>query len=172
MAASAVPQGPAPDIPTHVPGLVLRELTLQDADVYYALLDRNRKHLSRLGNYQAESEATPAWVREHLSEDPGLSRRYGIRLNGELIGRVDLIAVDPPRYGTGYWLCESHVGAGHATAACAALYVYAARELGATDIFAGVTHGNDKSVALLRRLGFEPVADFEEYTRYRLSLVQ
>ncbi|MET8567593.1 GNAT family protein [Streptomyces sp. NPDC004783] len=167
-----MPRGPVPDIRTHVPGLVLRELTLEDADAYYALLDRNREHLSRLGNYREESGATPAWVREHLSEDPGLSHRYGIRLNGELIGRVDLIAVAPPRYGTGYWLCESHVGAGHATAACAALYVYAARELGATDIFAGVTHGNAKSVALLERLGFGPVAEFEDYTRFRLSLVQ
>ncbi|WP_018383043.1 GNAT family N-acetyltransferase [Wenjunlia vitaminophila] len=61
---------------------------------------------------------------------------------------------------------------GHATAACAALYSHAARELGAIDIFAGVTHGNDKSTVLLRRLGFEPVADFEEYTRFRLGLVQ
>lgn len=173
MTEDALPQGPAvPDIPTQTPGLVLRELTLDDADAYYALLDRNRKHLSRLGDYRAESAATPAWVRDHLGEDPGLSLRYGIRLNGALIGRIDLIAVSPPRYGTGYWLCASQVGAGHATAAGAALYGYAAQELGATDIFAGVTHGNDKSVALLRRLGFEPVADFADYTRFRLALAR
>ncbi|WP_159392934.1 hypothetical protein [Streptomyces cyaneogriseus] len=45
---------------------------------------------------------------------------------------------------------------------------HAVRVLGATDIFAGVTHGNDKSAALLRRLGFEPVADFARCTRFRL----
>lgn len=82
-----MPQSPVPDVPTQVPGLVLGELTLDDADAYYALLDRNRERLSRLGNYRAESEATPAWVREHLSEVSGLSRRCGIRLNSELIGR-------------------------------------------------------------------------------------
>ncbi|MER5299279.1 GNAT family protein [Streptomyces lasiicapitis] len=105
------PSYEAPDLPTRLPDLVLRELTAQDADAYYALLDRNREHLSRLGDYQAESRATPEWVREHLDEDPG-GLRYGIRLGGRLIGRVDLIAVDPPRYGTGYWLDEAHVGAG------------------------------------------------------------
>ncbi|MFD9074265.1 GNAT family N-acetyltransferase [Streptomyces lasiicapitis] len=163
------PSYEAPDLPTRLPDLVLRELTAQDADAYYALLDRNREHLSRLGDYQAESRATPEWVREHLDEDPG-GLRYGIRLGGRLIGRVDLIAVDPPRYGTGYWLDEAHVGAGHATAACAALYGYAARALGATDIYAGVTRGNDRSVALLARLGFEPVAEFADYTRFHLGL--
>ncbi len=149
---------------------MLRELTVADADAYYALLDRNRQHLSRLGDYQEESRATPQWVRAHLSDEPAPSLRYGIRLDGALIGRADLIAVDPPRYGTGYWLDEAHTGAGRAGAACAALYAYAARELGATDVYAGVTRGNDRSVALLTRLGFAPVAEFADYTRFHLDL--
>lgn len=154
-----------------MPGLVLRELTCEDADAYYALLDGNREHLSRFGDHREESEATAAWVHQHLARDPGPDLRLGIRLHGRLIGRIDLVAVNPPRYGTGYWLGASHVGAGYATAACTALYEYAARELGATDIFAGVTHGNDRSVALLTRLGFTPVAEFATYTRFRLRLV-
>ncbi|MEU2605243.1 GNAT family N-acetyltransferase [Streptomyces albus] len=164
--------GPVPDLPTRIPGLLLRELTVEDADAYYALLDHNRAHLGRLGDYQAEVAATPAWVRAHLAEVPDTGLRYGIRLHGELIGRVDLPAVDPPRYGTGYWLDAAHTGAGRATAACAALYEHAARALGATDVFAGVTHGNDRSVALLRRLGFRPVAVFADYTRFRLRLTR
>lgn len=164
-----MPRRRPPDLPTRVPGLILRALTPEDADAYYALLDRNRRHLSRLGDYQEEGDATRAWVRNELDQDPGPHLRYGIRLDGELIGRIDLIAVDPPRYGTGYWLGLDHTGAGRATAACEALFDYAVRALGATDIFAGVTHGNDRSTALLRRLGFEPVADFAHYTRFRLT---
>ncbi|GAA2060626.1 MULTISPECIES: GNAT family N-acetyltransferase [Streptomyces] len=172
MLESPPPKQLVPDLPTLVPGLALRELTVKDADAYYKLLDNNRRHLTRLGDYQAEGNATSAWVREHLSTDPGQSLRYGIRLKGELIGRVDLTAADPPRYGTGYWLGEAYVGKGYAMAACAPLYDYAARKLRATDIFAGVTHGNARSVALLKRLGFEPVTEFENYTRFHLSLVQ
>ncbi|WP_246338167.1 MULTISPECIES: GNAT family N-acetyltransferase [Streptomyces] len=119
MLESPPPKQLVPDLPTLVPGLALRELTVKDADAYYKLLDNNRRHLTRLGDYQAEGNATSAWVREHLSTDPGQSLRYGIRLKGELIGRVDLTAADPPRYGTGYWLGEAYVGKGYAMAACA-----------------------------------------------------
>lgn len=166
------PLSRAPELTSRVPGLSLRALTPADADAYYALLDRNREHLGRLGDFRDETRADPAWVRAHLANAPERDLRYGIRLRGELIGRVDLIAVDPPRYGTGYWLDTGHTGAGYATAACAALYDYAARALGATDVYAGVTHGNDPSVALLGRLGFVPVADFADYTRFHRSLTQ
>lgn len=172
MSDSATPPGPAPEITTDIPGLILRELTIADAGAYFELLDVNREHLSRLGDYQEEGRATPAWARAHLSEATGQNLRYGIRLNGALIGRLDLLAIDPPRYGTGYWLDEHHTGSGYAAAACRALCDHAARQLGATDIFAGVTHGNTRSVSLLERLGFENVAEFEHYDRFQLRLVR
>jgi hypothetical protein len=40
--------------------------------------------------------------------------------------------------------------------------------LGATDVFAGVTHGNAASAAVLMRVGFEGVAPFPEYDRYQM----
>lgn len=43
-------------------------------------------------------------------------------------------------------------------------------KLAATDIYAGVTHGNDKSAALLERVGFRFPQRFEDYTRYHLHL--
>ncbi|MFG2736421.1 hypothetical protein ACGFX7_16585 [Streptomyces harbinensis] len=68
---SSTQDGLAPDLPTKVHGLVLRELTIMDAEAYYKLLDSNRGHLTRLGDYQAEGNATSAWVREHLSTASG-----------------------------------------------------------------------------------------------------
>jgi RimJ/RimL family protein N-acetyltransferase len=96
--------------------------------------------------------------------------RFGIRLEGELIGRIDLVPVDPPRYAIGYWLGRNATGKGYATAAAAALIGFAREQLAATDIFAGVTKGNAKSVAVLERLGFQAVAEFESYIRYHLPL--
>jgi ribosomal-protein-serine acetyltransferase len=90
-------------------------------------------------------------------------------LRGSLIGRADLVPVDPPRYGLGYWLGEEATGHGYATAAVRALLDHA-RSLGATDVLAGVTHGNDRSVALLRRLGFARVAEFDAYDRYHRAV--
>ncbi|WP_088282374.1 GNAT family N-acetyltransferase [Kineosporia sp. A_224] len=78
--------------------------------------------------------------------------------------------VDPPRYGLGYWVRASSQGRGLASAAVGALLEHAQTRCGATDVFAGVTHGNDRSVALLRRLGFVEAATFERYTRFRRRL--
>jgi ribosomal-protein-serine acetyltransferase len=43
--------------------------------------------------------------------------------------------------------------------------------VGATDVYAGVTHGNGKSGAVLTRLGFKVAEVFETYTRYHRALV-
>jgi RimJ/RimL family protein N-acetyltransferase len=162
------PPAPARQLDTENPALVLKELTVADARTYHRLLDRNRAHLSRYGDYQDEADATPAWTAGHLSRPA--PDRFGIWLDHRLIGRVDLVHTGPPRYGLGYWLSHDAVGRGYATTACSALIDYARTRRGATDIFAGVTHGNCRSVALLRRLGFQPVAGFDTYTRFHLGL--
>lgn len=159
-----------PDLATSQPGLVLRELTEADADEYDAMLDRNREHIGRYGDHQDERRASRRGVCGYLEDTLDQNIRYGIRLEGSLIGRVDLNPVAPPQYSIGYWLDEWHTGRGYTTAACAALIDYASTDLGATDIFAGVAHGNDESSAVLERLGFRPVAELETYTRYRLQL--
>ena len=56
------------------------------------------------------------------------------------------------------------------TASISALLEYANRELMATEVLAGVTHGNHRSSRLLMRLGFSPTEKFPTYTRYRLVL--
>ncbi|MBW4721627.1 GNAT family N-acetyltransferase [Saccharothrix obliqua] len=155
------------ELATTTPGLALVELTAADAAAYYAVLDRNRDHLGRHGDYRDEVAATPEWVAEHLARP--VPDRFGIRLRGRLVGRVDLVHVDPPRYGLGYWLDRAATGRGHATAACAAVIGHA-RAAGATDVFAGVTRGNDRSAAVLRRLGFRPVAELPTHTRFHLPL--
>lgn len=151
------------------PPFELRELTIDDADAYYGVLDRNRAHLTQHGDYAAEGAATPESVRDHLESTWAPSLRFGIWLGDDLIGRVDLIAVNPPRYSIGYWIGAGHTGEGFVTEACRQL-IDRARTLGATEIYAGVTHGNDKSVAVLDRLRFGRVADFETYSRFRLMV--
>lgn len=162
--------GPAPArrLTTSVPGLVLTGLTTADAPAYYAVLDRNRRHLNRHGDHRNEADATPSWVTDHLAVPA--PDRYGIRLDDKLIGRVDLGHVDPPGYVLGYWLSEDATGHGYATAACRAVIQHARTFHHATDIFAGVTHGNHRSAAVLGRLGFRPITEFETYTRFHLPL--
>ncbi|MDT0309694.1 GNAT family protein [Streptomyces sp. DSM 44917] len=162
--------GEVPDLATAVPGLVLRELTVKDAAEYFALVEGSRAHLARHGALPEARQADLAWVERHLAEEPGGDLRYGLRLCGRLIGRADLVAVDPPSWGTSWWLGLPHTGNGYATAACSALYAHARAALGAAEVLAGLAHGNDRGAALLQRLGFRPAAAFPTYVRYRLRL--
>jgi RimJ/RimL family protein N-acetyltransferase len=83
-----------------------------------------------------------------------------------------LVPVDPPRYGCGFWLAEPATGQGVASAAVGALVEYAARELAASDVFAGVTHGNSRSVAVLERSGFRRSDHFDTYDRFHRRLAE
>ncbi|MEQ4726276.1 GNAT family N-acetyltransferase [Nonomuraea sp. B19D2] len=159
-----------PVLRTPLPRLTLNPLTVADAGTYYDLIMRNREHLTRNGDYEEVKTATPESVTEYFTSPPDRTIKYGVRECDRLIGRVDLNPANPPRYSIGYWLDEAATGQGYMTAACSALINFACTTLGATDIFAGVTHGNSKSVAVLERLGFSPAAEFEHYTRFHLPL--
>jgi ribosomal-protein-serine acetyltransferase len=153
------------EILTDLPGITLRPLT--DADAYHALVTDNRAHLTQHGDYTDETTKTLDMVRADLAVLNDL--RFGIHHDGTLIGRIDLIAAEPPRYSIGYWLSAPSTGNGYATAAGQSIVDLAIR-LGATDIYAGVTHGNTKSAAVLDRLGFTAVIEFDTYTRYHVAL--
>jgi RimJ/RimL family protein N-acetyltransferase len=158
------------ELGTSIAAVTLRELTSDDAGSYYELVDANREHLSLHGDYTAERDATPATITGYFTCPPDSNLRLGIWHDMALIGRVDLVPVSPPRYSIGYWLGSSHTGRGFATAACEAAIGYASDVLAATDIYAGITHNNARSMALVRRLGFSEAADFDTYTRFHLAL--
>lgn len=158
-------------VPTALPGVVLALFTGDDAEAYLELMRANREHLTRHGNFLEEVDASPEAIRAAFSRhESGEEWAYGVRVHGLLIGRVSLVAVDPPRYGLGFWLDRAATGRGYATAACEALTQEAKRSLAATDIYCGVTHGNDPSSAVLHRLGFAPVTEFNTYTRFHRKL--
>lgn len=156
-------------IPTRMDALALRQFGPADADALHALVQANRGHLGERGEHTDLIAASVEDLREELGADDG-KLRFGIFRSGTLIGRVDLIEVEPGRYGIGYWLAEDATGRGYATEALRALLDFARDGLGARAVYAGVSHGNHKSTALLGRLGFVPVAEFEDFTRFGLML--
>jgi ribosomal-protein-serine acetyltransferase len=156
-------------LPTRHPEVILRSLGPADAPAYTAVLRANAGHLTRLGDFTHEVGRTEDHYAA-LFASPGDPLWFGIYESGRLSGSVTLVAVDPPKFGLGYWLTEAACGRGLATLAIEALMSYARSDLGATDLFAGVTHGNARSVAVLERLSFERVATFDTYDRYHHGL--
>jgi RimJ/RimL family protein N-acetyltransferase len=151
------------ELQTGDPALVLRELNESGAEAYYALLDRNRLHLTQFGNYQAEGKATLAWVKRSLRR-PGGGLRFGLWYSGQLVGRIELARWARQRFTVAYWLGSEHVGRGLMTQAVSRLMRHGRETLGATAFFAGVTHGNRRSEAVLRGLGYEIAIDHEDHT--------
>lgn len=156
---------------TEIAGLQVTTLTSLDTVAYYELVDRNREHLTRLGDYRSMLTASLVSVRDELSaSSPNLVT--GIWLRRKLIGRVDLIPKDPGIFVIGYWIDEGEQGHGYMTAACRALIGFATEHMGARSVYAGVIKGNQASEALLARLGFAHVADMGAYNRFLLDLTQ
>lgn len=150
---------------------MLVELLPEDAAAYYALVDRNRDHLTQHGDYLDLGEATPETVREDLTDPENRNARFGVWLGEQLIGRVDLNPRTAGDFVLGYWLGGEYTGKAYATTACAALITYGQEVLGARTIWAGVTKGNAKSEAVLQRLGFQAVSDQGTYTRFNRRLL-
>ena len=157
-------------LPSALAGVFLRRLHVSDAPALHQLLSENKAHLTAYGDYLTQGNAEIADIEAELLLSPDLNWRFGIFLGNVLVGRVDLIGVEPPRYGLGYWLAANHLGKGLATEAVRLVLAFAAQELSATDVFAGVTLRNVRSAKLLERLGFRSVAQFDTYTRYHLVL--
>lgn len=155
---------------TSIPGLVLVSLSEGHASALYELVQQNRGHLTAYGDY-TELVTTPLEGLTMELSAASNNLRFGISLRQQMVGRMDLIAVAPPRYGLGYWLAQSATGKGYATAALKALLEFASTELHASDVFAGVTRGNFRSAAVLERAGFVPAENFERYTRFHRALV-
>jgi RimJ/RimL family protein N-acetyltransferase len=151
-----------------VHGVTLRPHGILDAADYRALLRRNTGHLGP--DYADDISASDAQQAQSFARNPDRPVMFGIIAGSGLIGRIDLIPVDPPRFGLGYWVSRDHTGKGIATAAIAAAIDYARQSLAATDIYAGVSHGNTASERALERNGFARVATFESYDRFHRAL--
>ena len=144
----------------------IRPLGVGDSEAFVALVERNRAHLPEQWEATASADDLAAYLREPWDANV----RFGVWVDGALAGRVDLVPVHPPHWTIGYWLGADHRGRGVATEACALAIEHARAALGATEVYAGVTHGNDASVRVLERLGFERVAELDTYDRWRLVL--
>mgnify|MGYP002408322204 FL=1 len=159
-----------PVLGTAVCQIELRELTGRDAQAYSELVQRNRRHLTQFGDYQELAASTLDEIEEYFANPPDDNVRMGIWQADELMGRIDLNPVEPGAFVLGYWIGSEYIGKGYVTAGCRALLDYGREALGATDYWAGVTHGNQRSVAVLERLGFCATERLEKHTRFHLKV--
>ena len=124
--------------------------------------------MRQFGDYTELAGSTLEDITGYFANPPDNNVRMGVWVSRELAGRVDLNPVAPGTFVLGYWLGHAYTGRGYATESCRAILDYGRRSLGATEFWAGVTRGNLRSVAVLKRLGFSAVEALPDRTRFHL----
>ncbi len=153
---------------------VTRLVTLGDAVPLARLLTANRGYLAPWSPVLADRYFTEEGQREVLVPRPSRHGRgemlplviFGT--DGAVCGRVNLNNVVRGAMqgaSVGYWVSESHMGLGLATAAVADIIDIGFRELGLHRLEAGTLLHNTPSQRVLARNGFRPFAVAESYLK-------
>jgi len=145
-------------LPTEQEAVVLRQLTIEDAPAYFNAVDANREHLSQFGDTTAQKYPTLESVQESILNPTNPDKlRLGIWDEDTFVGSINLTPEeDGSEAEIGYWLDARHTGKGYATVATRALANYAKNKF--PKVRAEVAEGNEASVRVLERVGFEQTA--------------
>lgn len=141
-------------------GLELRQLTLADADLVFAVADRNRAYLREWLPWVDRTHSAFE-VREFIGRvteqhEAGLGPNTGIWLEGELVGSVGCHPIDwnNRQCSIGYWIDSGCQGRGIMTRCCASLLDFLFDDTGLHRVTIQCGTGNRKSCAIPERLGF------------------
>lgn len=149
-------------LPLETPRLILRRFRYEDLEPF---LDyRNHPSVARYQSWiQWTREQALDFLREQQNVNPGTVGRwfqYALELksSGELIGDcgICLKAETPRTCEVGFSLAPEHQGKGLASEAVSLIVDDAFRELGVESMVAVAIRDNDRSAALLTRLGLRP----------------
>ncbi len=151
------------ELPTTRPGLVLIELRPEDSGALFALIDRNREHLSKLEDDTAEKYPDEASVLKSIcSPTDSRRKRFGIWDNDVLVGSANLtiegLGVTKALLAKlGYYVGQEYTGRSYATAAARTLCNYAFDTLNCVSIYAYVHEQNRASRKVLEVCGLRYV---------------
>jgi ribosomal-protein-serine acetyltransferase len=149
----------------------LRPLVTEDAPELYALVESNRARLARWMPWAADqtAEGTAAFIRratEQEGNEDGFQR--ALIVNGAIAGTVGFHRIDRENLSTsiGYWLGEEFEGRGAMTDAVMQLIDHAFGEWGLHRVELHIAPDNERSRALVARLGFREEGLLREAERF------
>ena len=142
--------------------LVLRELTENDADEFYALVERNKQHLAPFMPLTVAKYRSPRRIRDRIRrERPPEAYKFGLWTENALVGYVKLTQQNNVTVRVGYFLDDAHTGKGYMTEALNAAKRYSLDRLGYREVVAELDRRNLKSWYVLERCGFKPLGSRE-----------
>ncbi|HET6398019.1 MAG TPA: GNAT family N-acetyltransferase, partial [Candidatus Thermoplasmatota archaeon] len=138
--------------------LTLSPLDVQDAQRLFALIEAGRPRLRPFLPWVDRTrgpEDVEAFLR-NATDEAGVARHWGLRVDGELVGAIGLNRLDVAgsRASIGYWIGSAFEGRGLVTEACRLLIAHARDTLHVRRFELRIVPGNERSLAVARRLGF------------------
>ena len=153
---------------------VTRLISIDDAAPLARLVTANRGYLAPWSPLQDDHYFTEAGQQAMLARDLGVYQRGGmlplaiLDSGGAVCGRINVNNVvrgAAQCASLGYWVSESHIGRGLASAAVADAVRAGFGELGLHRLEAATLLHNTPSQRVLRRNGFRPYAVSEAYLK-------
>lgn len=150
--------------------VILRQFTPQDSEEIFALIDRNREHLSQFGDDTADRYPTLEAVRESIDHPKNPKRlRFAIRnKKGQLVGSINLTPdeKDSTQGEIGYYLGSEFQGKGYMGKAVEILTNYGFDFLNYKTIYGDIAKGNMVSVKVLVKAGYQETGKHDGKIRY------
>ena len=154
---------------TAIPQLHLRSLGADDAEEMAVLVQSSRVHLTQHGDYEALVERSVEDWRWGLSHPDPAHLDLGLVHRDVLVGSMTLTRIEDRIYNLGYWIGVAYQGRGYVTAAGHAVLSHARHVLGATEIWAGISWSNQRSMAVVRRLGLVRIREQPTHCSFVVS---
>lgn len=150
--------------------ITLRQFSPQDSDEIFALIDRNRSHLSQFGDDTADKYPTVKAVRESIERPKNPKRlRFAIRnKQGNLVGSINLTPDenDLTSGEIGYYLGFEFQKQGYMRRAVQTLTDYGFESLGYKIIYGDVAEGNTASASVLHKAGYQEAGGHDGKIRF------
>ncbi len=151
---------------TEQEGVILRQLSTETDDVaYWQSVEANREHLSQFGDttsqkYQSLEDVASA------RQNAGNKLRMGIWAMEVFVGTINATP-EGDEVEIGYWIDSRYTGHGYATLAARSLARHLAPQY--SRVYAEVTNGNDASMAVLTKAGFQQTGIRDEQIIFELK---
>jgi len=137
----------------------LIRLRPQDAHIMFALIDRNREHLSQFGESTALKYPAEDVVYESIIDSANPFRlRFGIWTSQNFVGSINITPDNgSSKAETGYYLGKEFTGKGYTIRSLNRIVQYAFNDMQLLEVYARVNKENTASKKVLERAGFRQV---------------
>jgi ribosomal-protein-alanine N-acetyltransferase len=161
--------GRIPPHPLATDRLVLRPTSASDACRAFEIQsDWEVTRMLRRASFPPDREELVHWFADHPREwAASEAYRYGVELQGTLIGIVDIDEISQREGELGYWFEQASWGRGYTSEAAKAVVRFAIHDIGLQCLRAGHAADNRASESVLLKLGFRPLDSVQTMSRPR-----